>query len=75
MTSIKEYFNKLLKNKKNKKLEEEKSRSEGYCNYCKKTINNSEEYYCNYCKKYYCFEHRLPARHSLSEKERCPGDN
>ena len=71
---IKEYFNKLLKNKEDKDLKEERSKSEGYCRYCKKGINPSEEYYCNYCKRYYCSEHRMPARHSLSGKEKCPGD-
>ena len=73
MGKLKDYFSKLLK--KGDKVLEEIPKSEGYCKYCKKSINSSEEYYCDFCKKHYCFEHRLPARHSLSEKERCPGDN
>ncbi|MEK6834944.1 MAG: hypothetical protein AABX61_01635 [Nanoarchaeota archaeon] len=74
MGKIKNYFNNLFKNHTDKGLKEEKPKSEGYCNYCKKKISNSEEHYCSYCKKHYCFEHRMPSRHSLSAKEKCPGD-
>lgn len=74
MSNVKEYFKNLFAKSSDKKLDKEKPKSEGYCTYCKKVISNIEEHYCNYCKKHYCFEHRMPARHSLSAKEKCPGD-